>query len=166
MEKEIPFKNYIILSILLIITIMLVIYLFNLQKIYNQNKLQEPILDKYLMIINYNELDDYLTENKDAIVYVSILKDEKVRIFENKFKNVIVNNSLNNKILYLNLTNEINSKEKKQLLKAKYGEDIINVPSILIFKEKEIDSSFNIKENSYNIKLLEKYLKEEVIIDD
>ena len=65
-EKEIPFKNYIILAVILIFTILLVVYLFNWQSIYQKNKLQEPILDKYLMVINYNELDDYLVENKKA----------------------------------------------------------------------------------------------------
>lgn len=166
MKKEIPFKNYIMLAGILIITILLVIYLFNLQSIYHKNKLQSPILDKYLMIINYNELDDYLTENENAVVYISLLKDEKVRTFENKFKNIIVDNNLNNKILYLNLTNEIEDKEKRQLLNTKYGEDMIKVPSIVIFKEKRIVSSFNIKENNYNLKELEKFLKEEDVIDD
>ena len=95
-EKEIPFKNYIILAVILIFTILLVVYLFNWQSIYQKNKLQEPILDKYLMVINYNELDDYLVENKEAIVYVSVLNDEKIRMFENKFKNLIIKNDLNN----------------------------------------------------------------------
>ena len=84
-EKEIPFKNYIILAVILIFTILLVVYLFNWQSIYQKNKLQESILDKYLMVINYNELDDYLVEDKEAIVYVSVLNDEKIRMFENKF---------------------------------------------------------------------------------
>ena len=96
-EKEISFKNYIILAVILIFTILLVVYLFNWQSIYQKNKLQEPILDKYLMVINYNELDDYLVENKEAIVYVSVLNDEKIRMFENKFKNLIIKNDLNNK---------------------------------------------------------------------
>ena len=94
-EKEISFKNYIILAVILIFTILLVVYLFNWQSIYQKNKLQEPILDKYLMVINYNELDDYLVENKEAIVYVSVLNDEKIRLFENKFKNLIIKNDLN-----------------------------------------------------------------------
>ena len=93
-EKEISFKNYIILAVILIFTILLVVYLFNWQSIYQKNKLQEPILDKYLMVINYNELDDYLVENKEAIVYVSVLNDEKIRMFENKFKNLIIKNDL------------------------------------------------------------------------
>ena len=85
-EKEIPLKNYILLSIVLILTIVVVIYFFLWKNTYEKNKLQTPILDDYLLVINYNELNNYLVENKDAIIYVSKLNDESIRLFENKFK--------------------------------------------------------------------------------
>ena len=157
-EKEIPFKNYIILAVILIFTILLVVYLFNWQSIYQKNKLQEPILDKYLMVINYNELDDYLVENKEAIVYVSVLNDEKIRMFENKFKNLIIKNDLNNKVLYLNLTNESVEINKK------YLSNLSEVPTLIIFDEGKVVESYSIKDNNYDIKAFEKFLKKEEII--
>lgn len=159
-EKEIPFKNYIILAVILIFTILLVVYLFNWQSIYQKNKLQEPILDKYLMVINYNELDDYLVENKEAIVYVSVLNDEKIRMFENKFKNLIIKNDLNNKVLYLNLTNESVEINKK------YLSNLSEVPTLIIFDEGKVVESYSIKDNNYDIKVFEKFLKKEEIIND
>ena len=159
-EKEIPFKNYIILAVILIFTILLVVYLFNWQSIYQKNKLQEPILDKYLMVINYNELDDYLVENKEAIVYVSVLNDEKIRMFENKFKNLIIKNDLNNKVLYLNLTNESVEINKK------YLRNLSEVPTLIIFDEGKVVESYSIKDNNYDIKAFEKFLKKEEIIND
>lgn len=159
-EKEISFKNYIILAVILIFTILLVVYLFNWQSIYQKNKLQEPILDKYLMVINYNELDDYLVENKEAIVYVSVLNDEKIRMFENKFKNLIIKNDLNNKVLYLNLTNESVEINKK------YLSNLSDVPTLIIFDEGKVVESYSIKDNNYDIKAFEKFLKKEEIIND
>lgn len=159
-EKEIPFKNYIILAVILIFTILLVVYLFNWQSIYQKNKLQEPILDKYLMVINYNELDDYLVENKEAIVYVSVLNDEKIRMFENKFKNIIIKNDLNNKILYLNLTNESVEINKK------YLSNLSGVPTLIIFDEGKVVESYSIKDNNYDIKAFERFLEKEEIIND
>ena len=158
--KEISFKNYIILAVILIFTILLVVYLFNWQSIYQKNKLQEPILDKYLMVINYNELDDYLVENKEAIVYVSVLNDEKIRMFENKFKNLIIKNDLNNKVLYLNLTNESVEINKK------YLSNLSEVPTLIIFDEGKVVESYSIKDNNYDIKAFEKFLKKEEIIND
>lgn len=159
-EKEIPFKNYIILAVILIFTILLVVYLFNWQSVYQKNKLQEPILDKYLMVINYNELDDYLVENKEAIVYVSVLNDEKIRMFENKFKNIIIKNDLNNKILYLNLTNESVEINKK------YLSNLSEVPTLIIFDEGKVVESYSIKDNNYDIKAFERFLEKEEIIND
>lgn len=165
-EKEIPLKNYILLSIVLILTIVVVIYFFMWKNTYEKSKLQTPILDDYLLVINYNELNNYLVENKDAIIYVSKLNNENIRLFENKFKNIINKNNLNNKILYLDLTEELNKKSIVNELNKKYGKEMTEIPSIIIIKDGKISSSYNIKENKYNIKLLEKYLEKEDVIND
>ena len=165
-EKEIPLKNYILLSIVLILTIVVVINLFLWKNTYEKNKLQTPILDDYLLVINYNELNNYLVENKDAIIYVSKLNNENIRLFENKFKNIINKNNLNNKILYLDLTEELKENNIVKEINKKYGKEMTEVPTIVIIKDGKISSSYNIKENNYNIKLLEKYLEKEDVIND
>ena len=165
-EKEIPLKNYILLSIVLILTIVVVIYFFLWKNTYEKSKLQTPILDDYLLVINYNELNNYLVENKDAIIYVSKLNDENIRLFENKFKNIINKNNLNNKILYLDLTEELKENNIVKEINKKYGKEMTEVPTIVIIKDGKISSSYNIKENKYNIKLLEKYLEKEDVIND
>lgn len=165
-EKEIPLKNYILLSIVLILTIVVVIYFFLWKNTYEKSKLQTPILDDYLLVINYNELNNYLVENKDAIIYVSKLNDESIRLFENKFKNIINKNNLNNKILYLDLTEELKENNIVKEINKKYGKEMTEVSTIVIIKDGKISSSYNIKENKYNIKLLEKYLEKEDVIND
>lgn len=165
-EKEIPLKNYILLSIVLILTIVVVINLFLWKNTYEKSKLQTPILDDYLLVINYNELNNYLVENKDAIIYVSKLNDESIRLFENKFKNIINKNNLNNKILYLDLTEELKENNIVKEINKKYGKEMTEVPTIVIIKDGKISSSYNIKENNYSIKLLEKYLEKEDVIND
>ena len=165
-EKEIPLKNYILLSIVLILTIVVVIYFFLWKNTYEKSKLQTPILDDYLLVINYNELNNYLVENKDAIIYISKLNNENIRLFENKFKNIINKNNLNNKILYLDLTEELKENNIVKEINKKYGQEMTEVPTIVIIKDGKISSSYNIKENKYNIKLLEKYLEKEDVIND
>ena len=148
-EKEIPLKNYILLSIVLILTIVVVIYFFLWKNTYEKSKLQTPILDDYLLVINYNELNN-----------------ENIRLFENKFKNIINKNNLNNKILYLDLTEELKENNIVKEINKKYGKEMTEIPSIIIIKDGKISSSYNIKENKYNIKLLEKYLEKEDVIND
>lgn len=119
-----------------------------------------------MLVINYNELNNYLVENKDAIIYISKLNNENIRLFENKFKNIINKNNLNNKILYLDLTEELKENNIVKEINKKYGKEMTEVPTIVIIKDGKISSSYNIKENKYNIKLLEKYLEKEDVIND
>lgn len=165
-EKDISLKNYILLSIVLILTIIVVIYLFLWKNTYDNNKLSESILDDYLLVINYNELNNYLIENNDVIIYVSKLGDKNIRNFENKFKNVINKYNLNNKILYLDLTNELQDNSIKNEINMKYGNGMLEVPSIIVIKNGKVLDIYDIKDNDYNIRLLEKYLEKEDVIND
>lgn len=166
-EREIPLKNYIILSIILIITALLAIYFYISYSKYEESKLNTPIIDKYLRVIKYNELDDYLVENKDAIIYTSILEDKEVRDFEIKYKNVIVNNSLRSSILYMDLTEVINNQEKYKNFIDSYSlesENITQTPAILTFKDSKLIKIYSIKNNNYDVNEVAEYLTEEGII--
>lgn len=164
-EREIAFKNYIILALVLIITIIGVIYIFMWYSSKEKSKLELPILDDYIMPINYNELNDYIVENKDAVIYTSVLNDVNIRLFENKFKNLIIKNNLNSSILYLDLTNEIKDDNVLLKMEKKYGTKV-DIPSVMVFRDGVLTDVYNIKEDNYNIKKLEKYLEKEVVIND
>lgn len=103
MEKKIPLKNYIILAVTLIITVILVIYFYLWQKAYEESKKNTIIMDEYIQKINYNELSNYLIENKSTVIYSSVVGSQKTSNFEKKFVKVIQDNSLKNSILYLDL---------------------------------------------------------------
>lgn len=155
MEKKLPFKNYILLSIILIITIIITILFFKLYA--NNEKNNALINDEYLRIINYNEIDNYLVENKDVVIYISSPSDKKMINFEKEFKNIITKYALNNNILSLNTEDNSSVKIKN---------DKIVVPSIVIYKDGKIDSLFDLKKNNYSTKKLKEYLKEKMIIND
>ena len=95
--RVIPKKNYFILGVVLLLTVLAVYYFYMWNKAYNESKINEPVLDKYMTVINYNELEDYLIENPDTIIYTSILEDKDIRSFENRFKNYIRNDKLDQK---------------------------------------------------------------------
>jgi len=164
-----PLKNYILLALILIITIILVVYFYMWYGANEKNKLAIPIMNEHMQIIKYNELNNYLIENKNPIIYSSILGDRKIRNFEIKFKKLIIDNSLNGKILYLNLTSEVIDKQISKEIKEKYKIDnrnIAELPSLTIFKDGKPISIYNIKEDNYNIKKVEKYLEEQGVIND
>ncbi len=150
--REIPLKNYIYLFIVLLGSVLFLIYVYTWYETYKENKLKTGILNDYLTIINYNELDDYIIENKNAILYVSVLGNENTSKFEEKFKNSIIDNNLKNDILYLDLTNENIPLATKKL----QIDD--NFPYLVIYTNGKITDTYNISEEKYNTKKIIKYL--------
>ena len=111
----------------------------------------------YLSIINYNELNDYLTENKNATIYLSKLNDNDIRSFEKEFKLIIQDNALKNKILYLDLTNELDQNNEITITNN-YSINENNLPMIVIIENSQVKKTYNIKENNYDENKLETFL--------
>jgi len=150
MKREIPKKNYIILGIVVILTFLLMYYFYMWYDAYMNTKLGKPILDKYMDVINVNEIDAYLIENNDAIIYVSILEDEEIRNFEIKLKNLLKKRIIDRDILYLDITN---NKKIIDSVINKYSNGNFNydVPMILVIEDGSLKDFYNIKENNYDI---------------
>lgn len=150
--KEIPIKNYVYLFLILLGSILLLIYIYTWYDTYSENKLNTSIMNEYLTVINYNELNNYIIENKDAIIYVSILGNEDINRFERKFKNEILENNLKNSILYLDLTNEdLNSTTKALQIEQDF-------PYLVVYTNGQITDTYNIAQTNYSSKKTIKYL--------
>ena len=150
--KEIPTKNYVYLFLILLGSILVLFYLYTWYDTYNKNKLNLGIMNNYLTVINYNEVEDYIIENKDAIIYVSVLGDQDINRFEEKFKNKIMDNNLKNSILYLDLTNEDITSTTKSL---NIGTEF---PYLVVYTNGKITDTYDIKKTNYDEKKLMKYL--------
>jgi len=158
-EKGKLIRNYFIVGFIVLFTIGIAIYFYVWYRTYEVEKLNTPIMSNYLQVIHYNEVDNYLTENGEAILYVSKLNDVEIRNFEKKFKRIITKYSLNN-ILYLDVSNNIYNFD---MIDNKY---FSNIPFIIIFRKGKIDSYFSIEESNYNLNMLIDYLKDEGLIND
>ena len=109
-------------------------------------------MNNYLTVINYNELDDYIIENKDAIIYVSVLGNKSINKFEEKFKNSIIDNNLKNDILYLDLTYE---NQDAAVNKLQIGK---NYPYLVVYTNGKITDTYCIAKTNYNLQKTIKYL--------
>ena len=159
--KKIPKKNYIILGVVILVTILILYYFYLWVDVYKDSKLNIPIMDKYMNVINYNELENYVVENPNAIVYVSVLEDENIREFEKKFKNKYKNKDIEKEILYLNITDDIGKKNIVNDMINNYsinGLSIKDVPSILVFDNGELNSIYSISDNDYDVDKLVVYI--------
>ena len=150
--RAVPLKNYIYLFLILLGSTLILIYIYTWYNTYNKNKLNTSIMNKYLTVINYNDLDNYIIEIKDAIIYVSVLGNEDINRFERKFKNNILENNLRDSILYLDVTNEnITNITKKLQIEDKF-------PYLVVYTNGQITDTYNIKKTNYSSKKTIKYL--------
>lgn len=159
--RAVPKKNYIILTIIIVLTIMLTYYFYMWINAYNENKINKPILDKYMEVINYNELDNYIIENPNSIIYVSVLEDEKIRNFEKKLKNVLKNKELDSVILYLDITDDIKDKNVKKDMIDKFSINSISiedVPCVLVIKDGKLNSIYSVASNDYSVDKFESFI--------
>lgn len=150
--RKVPSKNYLYLIAILLGTIFLLMYIYKWYDTYRESKLYTSIMNNYLTVINYNELSNYITENKNAIIYVSILGDERINKFENSFKNTIERNNLKNTMLYLDITNENIDNVKNNL------EIETELPCIVVYTNGEVSDTYSIVKAKYDNKKIIKYL--------
>lgn len=163
-ERKISSKNYVILVIILVFTVLLGFYLYNSFK---ESDVNTSLMDNYIKLINYTEIKDYVTENKDVVIYSSVLKDKKIRDFEKNFRHSINKYELEDQIVYLNLT-DLTLEERVDLSNTYNldGKTIVDVPCLLIFKDGNLIDIYTLKDN-YNVDNLVTYLqKKEVINND
>ena len=130
--RVIPKKNYIYLGLIFILSLMVIFYFNMWYKSYKDSLLKESIIDNYLNVINYNEIDDYIMENKDSLIYVSVLGDEDINKFEVKFVNAITENSLRDIMLYMDVTDI-----DKDIINSKFGVDY-DYPYIVVYTNGKI----------------------------
>ena len=165
MKKEelrvIPKKNYIILGIILIISFLLIYYLYMWVDAYNETKLNKPILDKYMEVINYNELDDYIVESPNAIIYVSALENKEIREFEKKFKSLLKTNKIVNEVLYMDITEELKNKKIVEDFSNRYyinGLSVNKLPLVLIIDNGNLKMVYDVRNNNFDIQMFEYFI--------
>ena len=164
--RKIPVLNYFLLGLVVII-VMSLCYLFYDK--YTENKLDEAIMNRYIQVINYNEITNYVTENSNAYIYVSVLKNKEIRDFEIRFKNIINRYELNNKILYLDLTTIMNNNVLLSDAINNYHIDdkkISNIPNIMVFNNGELTNIIEIDIENNNMNKLVDNLQEIDLIGD
>ena len=136
--REVPKKNYIIMLIIIISIIIVTIFLSNQ---YNTRFKRTSVLYNYLSEIKKKDLDSYLIEKPDIIIYASNKYNNSFELQEEKIMQEIMDNNIYDYFVYLNL-------EDKKLnifneLNKKYNGNLKNqLPVLIIFENGEIKNAY------------------------
>lgn len=141
-KRKIKIKNYIILALLFIAGIGLTLYLCELYKVYDEYQKQTPVIRDTLSEIKYEDLEHYILDNPTTMIYMCTSSDMICRNYEKDFKKLIESKELQDKIIYLNLSNA-NKEEFVEDFNKKYQYKIkltSKYPAIVVFEEGKISN--------------------------
>lgn len=143
--KQIPKKNYYILAVLIVITILLTL---SLASLYNNRDKMASKFYNYANKITSEEFDEYMLENQDLLIYISDKFDLSNEKFENSFEKKLDSLNLKDKLIYID--KDQLSKKFLNNLKDKYNIriDKNKLPIIIVILDKKIIKSMQVFYNS------------------
>ena len=109
--REIPAKNYVILSCLVVGVVIVSLVLSNLYRTTHKEE-YTPIIKDVITEIRYEDLDNYLQENLDVVLYINDSSVKGDRKFEKKVKKMITNNGISRYFVYIEKNENIIDKYK------------------------------------------------------
>lgn len=138
--RNIPFKNYFIVFAIFIVTVFCVLLLRHWYISYENYQLTIPILKDKITEVTVNELDTFLAENLDPIVYIEVSEDENSREVAKDLIEVVKKRNLTERVVYVNLSSVENKDAFFADFTAKYMNDskLEYYPSLLIFSEGKV----------------------------
>ncbi len=152
--KRIPLKNYFILGIILVSSIFIVLYI---NKLYLSTKNNDNILNGFIKEIKTQEIDNYIIENPNFIIYLGY-KNNDNKSFEKKFKKLVTKYDLQKDIVFIDIS-QFNDETFNNFCK-KYADKLLKKDSSLIIvdNQKVIDV-LDITKGNNDIELVKMFFK-------
>lgn len=141
-ERIIKPKNYIILVAVFIVTFIAVILLRNWYIAYRDYQLTIPVLKDKLNEVTIAELDTYLIENTDAILYIEVSEDENSREVADDLYDIVKERELTERVVYMNISSIQDKEVFFEDFNNKYNdsdEELTSYPALVLFYEGKIE---------------------------
>lgn len=158
--KKIPLKNYFIVGFLIIFTIFLTFYLM---KKYDSVKVKEI---NFVSEVKENELDSYITERQEVIIYMASSNNKGLDTFNKDLKKYTEDKNLKDLYVYLDLknvsSNFYNKFNIKYLKEADNSVFNIKEPTFVIIRNGKMDSYLN---NINSIEQVKEFFKNNEVLE-
>ena len=159
--------NYIIFGVIAVASFMLV---FNLSEAYKNvvAEQERSEISTFLMNVKEAELEEFLRENGDVVIYLASSKDNEMIEFEEELIEIIRNNDLVNNFVMMD-TDKISNDNFYSSFTSEYGFVEINLtyPNLIVLENHEVRDVLVYGEEKIKIEEVEPFLiYNEVIIEN
>ena len=167
--KTIPKKNYILLGLLAVVTVLAVIYM----KWYRASEnyyLENSVMKELVGEVKELEFENYILENPDIVIYISKDQSKITKKFEKKLKKYILDENLKSHFIYVNGKDStesflLNFKEKYFINGMKELE--ITYPNLLILENGKVkDILYRTALEERNVKDVKPFLQRNEVLED
>lgn len=164
MKRNIPRKNYLIVILMAIVVVTLVLYL---AKLYTNSKVDQKhsLMSDYLSNVTVQELDNYLLENPNIIIYWADNEDLSNKRLENDLKKYLIKHDLQRNFIFIN-TNGLNEDEIHKIADKYLNSELKNkninlkiMPNLILVEDGKIVDVLYTYEQSMSIGGIKEYLK-------
>ncbi len=159
--RNIPFKNYVILGIISLVTFALLYYFVDF---YNREKAYESSIHtrmRFLSEVKESEIENYILDNHDVIIYISDSTDDAYQDFEKQLKTLMNHQNLTKSVVYMDM-NKISSEKN---IKNIFHLDTLVYPNVLIVSDAAATETLYTENQEKNprevIYYIQKHLEEE-----
>lgn len=163
-ESKIPSKNYFIVILISLFTLVITCYLAfwyqNNQEYYKNNSVMSGYLSEIGEEAIIENISNYVIDNPDCILYISFGNDQSIKNFENEFKNFINKYEIESEFIYADL-NLISNKNFMTELQEQFFSDVLKNSNMELNKQ----SNLFIFENGKVVDILY-FSKKTIKLDD
>ncbi len=160
-KRKITIGNYIALSIIIILSLFAFYLSRKVYLDYQKYNMQRAFLSGTVAELSTAEIDNYITDNADALIYFGVSDDENSRAIEKQLLKLIEKDKLKEEIVYLNLTDEINKDAYIDIFNNKYmtkTNGVNNYPALVLVLERKAVASISKKDKELKFSEIEKFL--------
>lgn len=169
-ERVVPLKNYIILFFICLITIFVSLYLISkYREVLRDIDNEKMVLSSVLYSVKIEELDNYLLDNPNIMIYLYNQNiDSK---FEGELKDYLIEKQLKDDMVVINVS-KFKKNEYKKLEKLYSGNvleknpDTLNYNNVIVVSERKINDMLYYQRKNITISDIDKFLLKHGVSND
>ncbi len=143
--REVPAKNYLILTFLAIGVVLISLILMNMYKTNNKEVYYSSVVKDVVNEIVYDDLDNYIQETPNFVLYINDSSKKNKKI-QRAVKKIIMDNDIEQYVVYIEKTDDVIKKysldSNTPIFVAYENGTIVEIMSKDDYSTKDIESFF------------------------
>lgn len=167
--REVPKRNYWLMGLLTVATVIVVIYMANWYQASKNYYLESSVMTNFLGEIKEAEIENYILENPEVVIYISKDQEDSTKKFEKQLKDYIIKEEIKSYFIYLNcstLSSDFIASFQKKYFNGELKKINLSYPNLLVVSDGKIVDVLYKLDAKPNIKDVKSFLEKNGVTID